>query len=319
MTSLGSSITPVLSIVMSVYNGGDALPITLASVLSQEGIDLEFIVINDGSTDESTDILDEWAAVDVRLRVVHQRNSGLTRALIHGCAVARGEFIARQDCGDLSLPGRLAKQLALLRDDEKLDLVSCWTRYATIEAEPLYEVKGSGRALQPLDVIDMRQPYGVLDGPAHHGSVMFRRTAYQKVGGYRPDFYYGQDWDLWFRLAEHGQFQMLPELLYEARLAVSDISMNNKSRQEQIGRQSLRALRLRQAGLSEQAALDAASNIRPGGKRQSRGTWRGCYFIGESLRRNGNRASALRYLARALKENPLHVKSWMRYCQARFG
>ncbi len=87
---------PEVSVVMSVYNGAGSLPATLQSVLSQEGCHFEFIVVNDGSSDASGRILDEWSARDARLRVIHQANTGLTRALIRGCSEARGEFIARQ-------------------------------------------------------------------------------------------------------------------------------------------------------------------------------------------------------------------------------
>ena len=96
-----------MSVVMSVYNGADRLASTLDSVLAQEEVDFEFIVINDGSIDESGRILDEYAARDRRIRVVHQENTGLTQALVTGCSMARGEFIARQDAGgDRSLPCR---------------------------------------------------------------------------------------------------------------------------------------------------------------------------------------------------------------------
>ena len=312
---------PEVSVVMSVYNSADALPSTLQSILDQHDCDLEFIVVNDGSTDGTGPLLDAWAKRDNRLRVIHQTNTGLTRALIRGCAEAQGEFIARQDCGDISLPGRLTRQLAALQANHDLSFVSCATRYTTDGGEFLYEARGSGKAAAPIDVIDLSQAHGVLDGPAHHGSVMFRRSTYEKVGGYRPAFYFGQDWDLWYRLAEQAQFQMLQEMLYEARMGVADISMNNKARQEIIGMQSLQALRLRMAGLSDQPALDAAALIRPGseGGGHSRSAWRGYYFMGECLRRNGNRDSARRYLSRALKENPLHLKSWIRLFQARFG
>ena len=312
---------PDVSVVMSVYNGAAALRTTLDSVLAQDDCDFEFVVVNDGSTDDSGSILDAYAARDSRLRVIHQANTGRTPALIRGCAEASGELIARQDCGDLSLSGRLVRQLELLSADRTLSFVSCRTRYATVDGEPLYDVKGTGRALQPTSVIDLLQPFGVLDGPAHHGSVMLRRSSYEHVGGYRPEFYYGQDWDLWYRLADYGKFQMLDEPLYEARIGVNDISMNNKARQELIGQQSLRALQLRKAGLSDQPALDEAMKIRPGAHRSRGrgGVSQGCYFIGECLRRNGNRAAALRYLKRAVQENPLHLKSWVRLLQTRFG
>src|SRR5262245_6785124 len=96
-----------VSVVMSVYNGASNLPATINSILSQEGVALEFIVVNDGSTDKTGEILDDYARRDNRVRVIHQKNTGLTRGLIRGCDAARGEFIARQDAGDISLPERL--------------------------------------------------------------------------------------------------------------------------------------------------------------------------------------------------------------------
>ena len=117
---------PEVSVVMGVYNGGDSLSRTLESVLSQQGVDLEFIVVNDGSTDNTLSILNDYSEKDNRLRVLDQENSGLTRSLIRGCAEARGEFIARQDAGDISLPGRLRKQLDLIQKNPDVVLVSCW-------------------------------------------------------------------------------------------------------------------------------------------------------------------------------------------------
>ena len=99
---------PKVSVVMSVYNGAEHLAETLDSVLQQEDCDFEFIVVNDGSTDSTASILDEYARRDPRLRIIHQSNTGLTQALINGCHQARGEYIARQDAGDVSLSSRLS-------------------------------------------------------------------------------------------------------------------------------------------------------------------------------------------------------------------
>ena len=77
---------PDVSVVMSVYNGAAALRTTLDSVLAQDDCDFEFVVVNDGSTDDSGSILDAYAARDLRLRVIHQANTGLTPAVIRGCA-----------------------------------------------------------------------------------------------------------------------------------------------------------------------------------------------------------------------------------------
>ena len=106
-----------VSVVMGVYNSAAVLSTTLESILSQECVEFEFIIVNDGSKDESGRILEEYAGRDSRIRIFHQDNQGLTRALIKGCAEAKGEYIARQDVGDRSLPGRFLAQLAVLKQN----------------------------------------------------------------------------------------------------------------------------------------------------------------------------------------------------------
>src|SRR5436309_15870209 len=93
----GMNTYPEVSVVMSVYNGASQLAATLDSILSQEGVELEFIVVNDGSRDKSGQILNEYAQRDSRLRIIHKENTGLTRALIRVCDAARGEVMAGQD------------------------------------------------------------------------------------------------------------------------------------------------------------------------------------------------------------------------------
>jgi len=313
--------SPDLSVVMGVYNAGDRLRPTLDSVLGQQGCELEFIVVDDGSTDNTASLLDAAAQADARLRVIHQANTGLTRALIAGCAAARAPFIARQDAADVSLPGRLQQELQVLRADAEIAFVSCATEYVEPGGALLYRNAGSGKAAQPRNVIDMTQTYGMADGPSHHGSVMFRRDAYEQAGGYRAEFYFGQDWDLWFRLAQLGKFAMLPQTLYRATLGVGDISAGNKPQQEQLALLSLQALRLRLQGESEAPALEQAATIRPqprqGGRRKSVAA--GSYFIGECLRRNGNAPRAREYFLQALHEQPWSAKTWVRLAQTAFA
>jgi glycosyltransferase involved in cell wall biosynthesis len=95
--------TPTVSVVLSVHDDEPFLAECLESVLAQTGVSFEVIAIDDGSTDGSAVLLDAYAARDARLRVVHQPNAGLTRALIRGCAMARGRFVARQGAFDVLL------------------------------------------------------------------------------------------------------------------------------------------------------------------------------------------------------------------------
>jgi glycosyltransferase involved in cell wall biosynthesis len=212
---------PQVSVVMSVCNGAATLRESVHSVLSQEGVDFEFIIVDDGSTDASAGMLDEFARADRRIRVIHQENRGLTRALIRGCAEASGKFIARQDCDDLSLPGKLNKELSAIEARPDAVLVSCGTRFVGPNGELLYEVStAEGDATERLLTLDPQR----LRGPAGHGSTLFRRDLFERVGGYREQFYFAQDLDLWTRLVEHGRYLVIPDVLYQVSVGLGSIS-----------------------------------------------------------------------------------------------
>ena len=144
---------PSISVVMSVYNGAEHLRESMDSVLSQESVGFEFIIVNDGSIDESGEILDGYAKNDTRVRIIHQENRGLTRALIRGCTESRGKYIARQDVGDVSMKKRLALQKEALDANDELFFVSCWTEYCGPEWEFLYMVEGTGVAVLATNII----------------------------------------------------------------------------------------------------------------------------------------------------------------------
>src|SRR5688572_29875093 len=100
---------------MAVYNGEQYLREALDSILGQSFNDFEFIVINDGSTDASLHVLQEYAAKDQRIKLKSQPNNGLTKSLNEAIALARGEFVARMDGDDVAMADRFEKQIVLLR------------------------------------------------------------------------------------------------------------------------------------------------------------------------------------------------------------
>ena len=310
--------SPSVSVVMSVYNGAENLPETLESILGQEGVDLEFIVVNDGSTDDTLKILDQYAVKDNRLKVLNQENQGLTRSLIRGCAEAKGEYIARQDVGDMSLPTRLVKQQDLLLAEKELAFVSCWTKYVGPKREFLFLKKGSGVSKNAVVILSDLEEWGVIDGPSHHGSVMFRRAAYQKIGGYREEFYYGQDWDLWYRLGAVGSFQMLQEVFYIAEVTVDSISTTAKIAQNEIAKLSRKALHARLCCENDAGFIEKVSKIRSkyitNNRKSSASKSSGYYFIGECLRMNKD-SRASQYFKDAITCNLLYWRAWVRLIQ----
>ena len=300
---------PTISVVMSVYNGADTLRDTVESVLSQEGVDFEFIIVNDGSSDASASMLDDLAAADARIRLLHQANQGLTKALINGCALARGKYIARQDCGDQSLPGRLRAQADVMQSCAEATLVSCGTRFVGPNQEPLYDVTlTDAEAESGLQTLELTQ----LRGPAHHGSTLFRRDLYVRVGGYREQFYFAQDLDLWTRLVEHGRHVAIPDLLYEATFALGSISSLQRQCQIECAALILECARLRRGGQSDAPVLSRASQILPrAAKASSNEMASALYFVGTCLSQRRD-PRARRYYREALRANPLHFRSAIR-------
>ncbi|MGH9441727.1 MAG: glycosyltransferase family 2 protein [Thermoanaerobaculia bacterium] len=299
--------SPRVSVVSAVFNGERYLRQSLESVLSQQSVDLEFIVIDDGSTDATSSILADFARRDPRLRVLTQDNKGLTQALILGCAEARGEFIARHDLDDVSLPGRLARQAALLEADTDLAFISCWAHVIGPKGELLYEEK------RPIETSAVLRRFG--DGPSAHGSVMMRRAAYERAGGYRSQFRLGQDWDLWWRLFEIGGFAVVPMALYTYRFHESGVSANRRREQERFGELGELCASARKRGQPENALLEEAERLsRDVAARARSSPAGGDYFIGRSLLRRQD-PGARTYLWRCVRREPWRLKAWVSLLQ----
>ena len=297
--------TPEISVVMSVYNDAAYLRRAVDGILSQGGVHLEFIIVDDGSSDESPRILSEYAARDHRVRVIRQENAGLTRALITGCNAASGEFIARQDADDVSLPGRLAKQVQLLRSDSRLVFVSCQAQVIAPEGEI---VLSHTRPITPEAATELLLYGGT--GPPGHGTVMFRRDSYIRAGGYRPEFYFAQDCDLWFRLAELGMLSYSPDFLYQYRLAPGSLSgsRNPVKRLFADAVDECRALRMK--GQSEEPVLLYCRTLKDRIHERSDSSEAGTmYFLGRNLLKT-HPLAALRYLLQSVIKKPWNLKVW---------
>jgi glycosyltransferase involved in cell wall biosynthesis len=305
------SITPDISVVMSVYNGASSLPATIDSILSQQSVSLEFIIVDDGSTDQSLKILKEYARRDARVRLIQQENLGLTRALIKGCAAAEGRYIARQDAGDVSLPYRLMRQLGFIERHPNAAFASCATLYVGPSGEHLYEVKRNpDNATERLRTFRLDK----IQGPSSHPSTIFRRSLYEDIKGYRSAFYFAQDIDLWIRLAERGQHVVMPDVLYKASFAVRSISGQYRREQIETARLILESARRRRNGLDDSEDIHQARTIRAGANRRTGRLARArtMYFIGMCLKKNQNPNSS-KYFKKAFLTCPFHFKSALRF------
>ena len=220
-----SAKPPLLSVVMSVYNGETYLADAVDSILAQTFRDFEFIIIDDGSSDGSLGILQDYAARDPRIRIVEQENTGLTIALCRGVEMSRGTYVARMDADDISLPNRFEKQIALLEMRPDLSASTCGVEHFFDDGSISHIAH---IAINP-QLIPLYMCFSNRIGG--HGQVMFRRSAYDAAGGYDPSFRYAQDYDLWTRLLDTGGFGVLDDTLYRFRTGHDSISKRSKSAQ----------------------------------------------------------------------------------------
>jgi len=303
---------PLLSVVMSTYNDADHLSVSIDSVLNQDYDDFEFIIINDGSPDLRTaDILTEYAARDARVRVINKQNEGLTKALIDGCRMARGEYIARQDADDISLPRRFSAQVELMEKHPEASFCVSGTRVIAPEGEILDEIipNGSSEFLT-------QQLLDHMTGVPSHGCVMFRKEAYEKAGGYHWQFYYAQDADLWLRLGEAGPVVGVSECLYELRQNVTSISAAHSPMQSKFCQLAQSCYKARTGNQSEEGFLSQAEHVREQAINQrltgikELSPTNAYRMYSARLKERGDSRGARKYLKYALKISPFSIKLW---------
>jgi len=195
-------VDPLVSVLLPVRDAVPFLARCLASLRRQSLTDFEVIAVDDGSSDGSSQALDELAARDSRMRVLHQPASGLVAALNAGLALCRAPLVARMDADDISHPRRLELQVLELDTRPELGVVSCRVRHfpwhSVGEGFRLYEL-WLNSLLTPRDIARER----FVESPLAHPSAMVRREVIEDVGGYR-DLDWPEDYDLWLRILEKG-------------------------------------------------------------------------------------------------------------------
>lgn len=209
---------PQVSVVIPSYNSESYIRETLDSILAQTFKDFEILVVDDGSTDSTRDIV---AAYGGPVRLIAQHNAGVCAARNRGIQQARGQFICLVDHDDYWFPHKLARQMKMLREHPDVGVVFSWFHY--------WEQNSDGRFPEPASIDLSQYPDGVSEeysGWIYHqflldcwmqtSTATFRREVFERCGAFDESLPFGEDWDLWIRISREYKFLMLerPDTLY---------------------------------------------------------------------------------------------------------
>lgn len=213
-----------LSVIMTTYNNQDTIQQVIESILNQTFSDFEFIIVNDGSTDKTQEIIRSYQKRDKRIGLINQENLGVTKSLNKALMMAKGEYVARQDADDISLPRRFKEQVRFLEDNNDIGFTGC--SFEIIDKNGKFlnfvYIKNNPKKIRSRLII-----YNIFC----HGSTIFRRDILEKAGGYREFFKYSQDYDLYLRMIELSMPGAVEEILYQRRELLENISIQKFSLQ----------------------------------------------------------------------------------------
>ena len=203
-------MNPKISVVMAVYNEQHSLPQAIDSILNQTYQDFEFIIVDDCSSDDSSVIIRSYKEKDERIITIrNESNLGLAESLNIGISHANGEWIARMDGDDISLPARFETQIAYLETHPDIDVLST----ALVDITPDNQPFGQRSNPEDHNYLAWRTMWA---SPAYHGTIMMRRSKFLESGGYKSGLIL-EDVELWSRMIQTARFASIPDVLYKYR------------------------------------------------------------------------------------------------------
>jgi glycosyltransferase involved in cell wall biosynthesis len=203
--------TPEVSIVMPAHNAAGTLDEAVCSILEQTWQNFEFIIVDDGSTDETPSKLEGYEKLDTRVRVYRQEKEGMIAALNRGCRLARGDYIARMDADDISLPRRIETQREFLKGHPEIGIVGTWVS----RMDEKGAIIGESRPSPNPRVLKWEHFFGIC---VIHPTVLMRRQILEELGFYSTDAVHAEDRDLWLRASAITEFSNIPEILFNYRV-----------------------------------------------------------------------------------------------------
>ena len=220
-----NSVKPSISIIMSVYNGEQFLNESIKSILNQTYTDFEFIITNDCSTDNSKDIIQEFAKKDSRIKFIdNKKNLGLAQSLNNMIKISKAKYIARMDADDIALQNRFEKQMKIIQNNPDIDVVFTGTMLIDKFGNDIcrsWKPKSIKKILQDLQ----------YNNYIPHPSIIIKKLTLAEFDNYDTKFGTGQDRDLWIKMRDKRvKFYYLREILLKYRLNPQSVRANAKDR-----------------------------------------------------------------------------------------
>jgi len=252
--------TPLVSVILPTYNAAAYLDKAVDSILTQHYRHFELIIVNDGSTDNTQNLLARYQ--DPRITVINQANLGLPKALNQGIRMAKGKYIARQDADDISLPERLSEQIAFMEQNPSYALLGTWSHIKTAMGSHEGDSTQGSRQHQHPSSNGQLQVLLLINNQFVHSSVMIRTNCLHSIGLYSedPEHYPPEDYDLWLRIAKQHHIANLPRVLLEYLELPTSISRTKEQLiEERAKKMSLHAI----TAICADAKLDTRDFTKP--------------------------------------------------------
>lgn len=210
---------PLISVILPVFNGDKFLSESIKSILNQTISDLELIIINDGSVDNSYKIIKKYAIEDSRIKLINRKNKGLIYSLNEGISISNGVYLARMDADDISHHKRFEEQVKFFNTHSDVDILGTWMEAFGNGKNKIYKYYCSDKLIKESLSRGIGSGFG-------HPTVMMKRSSLLK---YLPELYdkkyiYAEDFALWSKLSKELCFANLPMVLLKYRLHDNNIS-----------------------------------------------------------------------------------------------
>lgn len=289
---------PAASVLLPVYNAGQHLVQAVESVLNQTFQNFEVLLLNDGSTDNSLQVLESFASIDRRCRIYSWPNRGLFATLNAGLELAEAEFIIRMDQDDVCRPQRFEKQIFYMRQHPECVVVGSRVLFIDANGMPIFEVLDR-YTHEEIERALLSRQLGIA-----HPAAIIRRSALEAIGGYRPDYTHAEELDLFLRLAEVGRLANLPEVLLDYRQHFASSSYKYVIEQSVSARNAVLDACKRRGIAWDDVERNMASPVLPQTRSDVHRKW-AWWALGA-----GNLPTARKHAFHALRHQPISLENW---------